>query len=104
MQTLIEQLQTYWKPQVERCGYVDLDNNIIEVDNIHENPKEGFELATLPAEAIALWHTHPSGCPNLSVADYHLFASLPKLIHAIIGQAEVVLYFVDTDGAVLRGE
>jgi len=98
------ELLSFWNPNVERCGYVDLNNNVFELPNIHEDKKNGFEIVSIPPEAIALWHTHPSGCPNLSIEDFHLFNSLPKLLHIIVGIREVAYYFVDVDGSLLRGK
>lgn len=97
-------LLSFWSPSVERCGYVNLNNEIFELPNIHEDKKNGFELAEIPPEAVALWHTHPSGCPNLSIEDFHLFNSLPNLLHIIVGIREVAYYFVDVDGSLLRKE
>ena len=65
-------LLPFWNSHQERCGYVDLNNNVFELPNIHEDKKNGFELAEIPPEAVALWHTHPSGCPNLSIEDFPL--------------------------------
>jgi proteasome lid subunit RPN8/RPN11 len=97
-------LLPFWNSHQERCGYVDLNNNVFELPNIHEDKKNGFELAEIPPEAVALWHTHPSGCPNLSIEDFHLFNSLPHLLHIIVGIREIAYYFVDTDGSLLRKE
>lgn len=99
---LAENLLPFWNNKAERCGYITLDNGFFELENIHETPREGFEIAAIPKEAVALWHTHPSGCPNLSVEDFHLFKSLPHLLHIIVGQTELAYYFVDTDGTLLR--
>ena len=97
-------LLPFWNSRQERCGYVDLNNNVFELPNIHEDKNNCFELAEIPPEAVALWHTHPSGCPNLSIEDFHLFISLPHLLHIIVGIREIAYYFVDTDGSLLRKE
>ncbi len=97
-------LLSFWNSQTERCGYMDLCNHIVELENIHEDKRNGFEVASIPPEAVALWHTHPSGCPNLSIEDYHLFCSLPNLLHVIVGKNEVAYYFVDTDSSLIRKE
>lgn len=95
-------LISYWHPLLEKCGYITLENEVVELPNVHLDPKNGFQLNEVPKEAVALWHTHPSGCPNLSVEDYHLFKSYPKLLHTIVGREDVAYYFVDADGALLR--
>lgn len=99
-----DELLTYWHPSLERCGYIDAENGIFELKNTHADPRNNFELKEIPNSAVALWHTHPSGCANLSVEDYHLFKLLPNLLHVIVGRLEVAFYFVDIDGAVLRRE
>ena len=104
MQVVLETLQSYWHPRVERCGFVTRDNEIVEVDNLHPNPTTHFAITDVPANAIALWHTHPSGCCNLSVDDYELFKRLPQLIHIIVGQTDSAYYYVDTDESVIRGD
>ena len=104
LQEVFNSLQSYWQPQVERCGAVLEDNTIVEVANTHKDPAHNFSFDEIPAKAIALWHTHPSGCANLSAEDYRTFQNHPQYLHIIIGQKEVAYYFVDTDGSVIRGE
>lgn len=103
MQAVFSKLKEYYHPKLERCGFVTRDNEIVEVDNLHQNPTNHFAIDDIPAEAVALWHTHPSGCCNLSVDDYHLFRRLPQLVHIIIGH-DIAYYYVDTDGSVIRGD
>lgn len=104
MQEIFKALISYWHPKLELCGFVDKNNNIVEVENKHVNPANHFAIDDVPADAVAMWHTHPSGCCNLSTDDYHLFRRLPKLIHIIVGREDVAYYFIDTDEAVLRGD
>ncbi len=104
LQTIFNNLQTYWQPQFERCGVVLKDNSIVELENTHSEPKNNFAMVNIPADAVALWHTHPHGCANLSVEDYHNFKNHPQYLHIIVGQREVAYYYVDTDGSVLRGD
>lgn len=99
---LIRKLLSHWHPLTEKCGYITLEDEAIELENVHTDPKHGFQLEEIPKGAVALWHTHPSGCSNLSVEDYHLFKSYPELLHVIVGHDTVSYYFVDVDGALLR--
>jgi|DEB19_MinimDraft_2_1074335.scaffolds.fasta_scaffold01773_6 proteasome lid subunit RPN8/RPN11 len=101
---VIKNLLSQWHPLTEKCGYITLEDEVVELANVHTDPKHGFQLEEIPEKAVALWHTHPSGCSNLSVEDYHLFKSYPKLLHVIVGYDAVSYYFVDADGALLRRE
>ena len=103
MRAVLESLKTYWHPKFERCGFVTKSNEIVEVENKHVDPSNHFAIEDVPADVVALWHTHPSGCCNLSIDDYHLFRRLPHLIHIIIGH-DIAYYYVDLDGSVTRGE
>ena len=46
-------LLSFWSPSVGRCGYVNLNDEIFELPNIHEDRRNGFELAEIPPEAVA---------------------------------------------------
>lgn len=76
----------------ERCGVILKDGKIVEVENLADDPRTGFELnfETLFDELdndliAATWHTHPDSDPNLSGEDYASFLSWPELEHIIIG-------------------
>lgn len=75
----------------ERCGVITADGQVIEIQNIHENPVVGFHMEpgafiqAVEAGAIATWHTHPGRDPNLSQEDFEGFHAWPNLVHHIIG-------------------
>ncbi len=94
--------------QVERVGLVLRDGTVVELENVCENPAEGFEITgsdylTYEHVAVASWHTHPaSGC-NLSMGDMQTYLNYPELRHYIAGTDGVAEYFVEA-GKVLRCE
>lgn len=75
----------------ERCGVIMADGELVEIENIHEAPANGFHmepgsfLAAVELGAVATWHTHPGKDPNLSEEDMLGFMQWPDLIHHIIG-------------------
>ena len=76
----------------ERCGFVLTSGELVELNNIAEEPEKSYEIdpvAALPyvkAGAIAAtWHTHPNADPNLSGDDHEGFLLWPDLEHCIIG-------------------
>lgn len=76
--------------KLERCGLVLKDGTIIEVENKHEEPTNGFrmpvaELVKHEDNLLGTWHTHPMDTANLSESDYMGFANWPDLKHFIIG-------------------
>ncbi len=79
----------------ERCGLILEDGSIVEIDNIHPDPLNGFAM---PMELVsargvhATWHTHPRTGPNLSVQDYKAFRELPKLRHYVVALTEIWCY------------
>ena len=94
---------------LERCGLI-IDDEIVEITNIHEKPDNGFRMD--PAEmldtierASATWHTHPVSDPILSESDYEGFCQWPNLVHHIVGvrdgEPTVETYKV-TDGLVIK--
>ena len=61
--------RTYWSAGAERCGFVLLGGEIIEVPNIAKEPEDNFEIAhedieKYQGEIVASWHTHPRGSAN----------------------------------------
>lgn len=91
-------LHEYWNPLTERCGLILRDETILEIPNKHENPANGFSFPRSYFDqnpgALATWHTHPTGNPNLSYEDYKIFLSQPKLFHYIVGDGIVWGFYV----------
>jgi proteasome lid subunit RPN8/RPN11 len=92
----------------ERCGFVLQGNRLVEVQNIHSKPEEGFEID--PQSIIrhedqlkGTWHTHPRGPATLSEDDYACFLNWPHLEHYIISPDEVRRYVVE-DGIILNAD
>lgn len=93
---------------VERCGFLLKGNRMVEVQNVHPNPRYGFEI---DPEAIirheeqlkATWHTHPDGNCTLSEEDYACFLNWPHLEHYIISKEGVRRYTV-VDGVVMNAD
>jgi proteasome lid subunit RPN8/RPN11 len=89
----------------ERCGFILKTGEIVECENICEQPTEGFDfrgedLVLYTPVAAASWHTHPGEDSNLSAGDFHSFINWPELEHYIIGNDGVTKYVV-ADGDVL---
>lgn len=87
-------LETLLQPndEIERCGLILKDGTIVEIDNVHDDPTQGYEMDLLQAleyiEAelvAATWHTHPKAGPNLSGEDWKGFRGWPDWEHVIIG-------------------
>lgn len=100
-------LLDYWNSLVERCGVILEDGKIVELVNSHQAPDQGFAFPPSTFEenptAVATWHTHPDGNPNLSVPDYHSFLTKPTLFHYIAGDGKVWGFYIQED-KVLRYE
>ena len=101
LETFKTRLEGFWEPGEERCGIVDLNLEIVEVQNRAEDPENtfAFQLEDLENGAKATWHTHPSTSANLSIPDYRFFQSWPEMLHFIVGAEEVRCYQV-LDGIV----
>ena len=96
-----EQLRGFWDPTLERCGTIDVNHQIVEVENQSKNPEFtfAFMMEDLENGAIATWHSHPTTSANLSIDDYRFFQSWPEMLHFIVGIDEVRCYQVH-DGIV----
>lgn len=86
----------------ERVGFIVPRNDIVEVNNIADNPYDGFlvdakdiTLYTEEKNAVATWHTHPNQSANLSGEDYRIFQMWPELVHFIIGNDGVRAFKFD---------
>ncbi len=105
---MYEKLQDFYTSEgSERVGFVLDDGTIVEVANIAENPKEGFDVSVEDMaehfdREIARWHTHPGGSANLSVGDYSSFLNWPRVDHIIIGKEGIRVYRV-RNGQVING-
>lgn len=76
----------------ERCGLILASGHYLELENIAEDPQEGFEMDPIEVlqlmsegSVVGTWHTHPTTPPVLSGADYNCFRSWPDLRHEILG-------------------
>lgn len=108
---LEDKLQKFYSDEgLERGGYIDADENIIECENNHPNPLDNFDMSYEALEemegvAVATWHTHPNGSKNLSREDYSAFQNWAHLKHYIVGKDGVFCYSVDEEsGAVIIEE
>jgi len=91
--------------QVERCGLLLDDGTIIETENKHDFPEQGFripasELVKYERKLTGTWHTHPNGTANLSSEDHEGFRQWPRLLHFIIGTDGVRCFEVQDNFAV----
>lgn len=98
-------LYDYYKGNKERCGFILKDGSIVELDNIHPEPTEGFEID--PIEILryvddlkAIWHTHPDSSSVLSGEDKLCMEAWPDLEHFIVGEQDISSYTVK-HGAVI---
>ena len=69
-------LAEFWDPEVERCGIITAEGEIVEKTNRAADPARFFEFSIEDLEgAVATWHTHPKSSANLSIDDYRFFQS-----------------------------
>lgn len=92
----------------ERVGFVLIDDEVIELENISPEPEKGFvvrpeDLVLYEDRIKATWHTHPGESSNLSVDDYEGFMHWPKLKHYVIGNDGIKCFTVK-DGALIEDE
>jgi len=98
-------LASFWNPNVERCGYITKNLEVVELNNESLNPDNHFQMV-LPENTnniSHLWHTHPKGSANLSIDDYKAFVKLPQYKHLIISKDEIREYYV-INGVVYQTE
>lgn len=90
----------------ERVGIVLKDGTRVELENVSENPEQGFlisddDLLRLDdPDVVGTWHTHPGVTGNLSVNDMEAFLAWPNLVHRIVG-ADGEWAFTVVDGVVI---
>ncbi len=92
--------------KLERCGLVLKDGAVIELDNVAEEPEQGYEIAAKDVvkyedDIVATWHTHPNHDSNLSERDYFGFLMWPNLKHYVVGTNGVAGYIVK-DGIIIN--
>jgi proteasome lid subunit RPN8/RPN11 len=92
-------LDRYLDSEFERVGFVLKDGEVVEVENVCPDPRNGFEvkdtdLMKYPPIAVATWHTHPGKSKVLSREDYHGFRNYPELAHYIVGIDGISKYIV----------
>lgn len=92
--------------KLERCGLILLDGTIIDSENKHSTPEEGFHISALDMikyedDLYGTWHTHPNDTANLSQSDYQGFNQWPRLRHFIIGIDGVRCFTVE-DGLIVE--
>ena len=90
---------SHWNNHTECCGVVLANDRVVKLNNIHPDPSNGFaicseELDELMPLVTAFWHTHPSGCINLSLEDYYSFLKFPAHQHIIVGDQRHAVYYV----------
>lgn len=104
--SLTSKLAEYLPGETERVGYVLDDGQIVECQNICDDPENGFDVSDADMRAycdraIATWHTHPGATRSLSVGDYETYLVNDELIHFIIAPDGVAAYRVEA-GVVLN--
>jgi proteasome lid subunit RPN8/RPN11 len=87
----------HWNKSVEVCGLVTLDDLVVSLPNRSLDPTNSFVMSSEDILAYgdnikALWHTHPSNDPNLSIADYKSFIQYPNYLHIVVVQNGYVVY------------
>ena len=102
----MKDLFDYLDGEDERCGFVLHDGTIVELENIHPEPTEGFEID--PEDILryinqieAIWHTHPGAGSVLSGEDKLCMEIWPHLKHIVVGVDGMSVYIVE-QGVVLN--
>lgn len=103
---MLDRLLEFYEGDEERVGFILRNGEIVEVENVCHDPKNGFDvkgedLIRYEHEMVATWHTHPGADSNLSQGDYESFRAWPNLRHYIIGQDGIRAYEV-RDGEVVN--
>lgn len=80
--------------EMERGGLILTDGTVVEIDNLCQDPTEGYlpnteQLVASIDDAAATWHTRPGATANLSVEDWETFVNWPDHLHAIVGTDRV---------------
>jgi proteasome lid subunit RPN8/RPN11 len=98
-------LVQFYTEDKERIGFVLKTGEVIETENICDDPQNGFDfrgedLLRYAEIAHASWHTHPGVSSNLSEEDRRSFLDYPDLTHYIVGNDGVSEYVVE-NGSVI---
>ena len=98
-------LFNYYEGETERCGFI-VDGEIIELDNIHPEPLNGFQIDDEDIlryinDIEAIWHTHPNSTSVLSGEDKQYITWWPNVSHYIVGADGISEYKVE-NGVVLN--
>lgn len=96
---LVKSLCSKWNPEVERCGIVLLDGEVVELPNVWHEPERGFgilheDVAPYIAKHgidyfLGVWHTHPSNTCHPSELDRIGWISIPGVRYFIVTESEV---------------
>lgn len=106
--TTVEELLDQWHADVtEQCGFIDSDQEIWYINNIHESPRRNFLMSNKQTNntiehiynkykktILGIFHTHPNNVPWPSPRD-------------IVGWPNVKLgwrYFIVTENEVIEWE
>ena len=103
IQKFRKKLTAFLTGEVERCGIITAQGEIVECQNLAEDPRDAFRFREEDLKgAIATWHTHPSTTGNLSVKDYIFFKSWPNYTHFTISSDGVWCYIMDEQLRVIQ--
>lgn len=93
IQDIRTRLSKFPVTDLEQCGVILPDGQIIEKPNLSNDPRNRFAFDLGDLEGVeATWHTHPEVTANLSIADFYFFKSWPNLTHFIVSSTEVRCY------------
>lgn len=103
----MKKLSDLWNDKAERCGFILKSGEIVEVDNIAEDPKNEFEVSESDFEkyyedTVASWHSHTDDFSNLSLSDYYTFLALPEWDHWIVSKYKAVKFSVKSECVILE--
>lgn len=98
-------LDLYSKEGNERVGFI-VDDEIVEVENLHPDPRKYFDVSIEDIEKYeliswAIWHSQPMTTSQLSYEDYAGFVNFPEHKHIVIGSDGLRIYRVK-NGAVVK--
>lgn len=106
MRAIVRKLKSKLKAgdTTERCGLILRGDKVVEIENIHPEPENGFmvpakDMVKHESKLIGTWHTHINQSAALSQMDYIGFSQWPELTHFIIGNDGIRAYEVE-DGFV----